>query len=209
MESFYGIPTEKGLIGVDVQSLPKHNYKGSKDELNLISVGTEREYHAYDRLVRSLYEYKKNKGTKKVRIHLVGSLFESTKKLIVQCGLEDDVIAYGKLFGDELYRVYNQCNVGVGPLGQHRIGGKKDTGLKTKEYFGIGLPYFYAGQEEDLPERYPYVLQFPSDESTISFDEIWRFYESYRDDSSVAANMRKTAIDLFSWDRIMEKAITI
>jgi hypothetical protein len=94
-------------------------------------------------------------------------------------------------------------------LGQHRVGGKKDTGLKTKEYFGIGLPYFYAGVEEDVPADYPYVFEVPSDESVIDFDAVWDFYERIRSDENKTENMRAFAQEVFSWDNIMRRALQV
>ena len=79
---FFGIPTEKGKIGVEVDALPMHTYQGDPEELNLITVATEREYHGYDRLVKSYLAYRASGGKAKVRIHLVGELFDSTKKMI-------------------------------------------------------------------------------------------------------------------------------
>ena len=89
------------------------------------------------------------------------------------------------------------------------MGGKKDTGLKTKEYFGIGLPYFYSGVEEDVPGDYPYVFAVPSDESHIDFDAVWAFYERIRGDETKADNMRTFAKNVFSWDSIMAQAFEI
>jgi glycosyltransferase involved in cell wall biosynthesis len=204
---FYGIPTEKGRIGVDTEYLPKHVYLGNKDELNLISVATERPYHGYDRLLKSLKQYNETGGSRPITIHFVGTLLKTTLDCIENYGLRNQVKYYGRLSGDRLKDVYNSCNVGIGPLAQHRIGGKKDTGLKTKEYLGIGLPYFYAGVEEDLPAHYPYAFQVPSDESCIDFEKIWQFYTSYRDREEVASFMRQTAEELYSWDIIMKGAL--
>lgn len=205
--SFYGVFTQKGKIGIDTESLPVHSYNGNKDELNLISVATEREYHAYDRLIRSLANYLNNNGKCKIHIHLVGKIKDSTIDLIKKSHLNNYVTVYGRVCGKELYDIYAKCNIGVGPLGQHRVGGKKDTGLKTKEFFGLGLPYFYAGQEEDIAPNFPYILKVPSDESYINFDDIWSFYLSLRDNSNVAIEMREYANVIFSWDRIMQCAL--
>lgn len=206
---FFGIPTEKGKIGVDTEALRKHTYLGSDEELNLITVATEREYHGYDRLVKSYLAYKASGGKAKLRIHLVGELYDSTKKLIEESNCQENVIAHGRVSGDPLFEIYNQCNLGIGPLGQHRIGGKKDTGLKTKEYFGIGLPYIYSGVEEDVPGDYPYIFQVPSDESMIDFDAVWKFWVSIRTDAQRADNMRTFAREVFSWDSIMTQALQL
>lgn len=207
--SFWGMRHEHQRIGVETNLLPKHYYKGSTNELNLITVANEIEYHAYDRLIKSLAEYKARGGKHIIKIHLVGVLLPSTIQMIQQLGLQDSVIEYGKVYGDQLFEIYDQCNMGIGPLGQHRNNGKKDTGLKTKEYFGIGLPYFYTGEESDLPQNYPYIFEVPNDESMLDFDKIWEFYLSYKDDPSVVDKMRGLAQKIFSWDEIMKKAIKL
>ena len=206
---FYGVITEKGKIGVAVDELPIHRYNGDKDELHLITVATEREYHGYDRLIKSYIAYKNAGGTIPITIHLVGGLYDSTKKLIQESGYKDNIIAYGRVSGEPLHDLYNRCNLGIGPLGQHRVGGKKDTGLKTKEYFGIGLPYFYAGVEEDLPENYQYVYQVPSDESNLDFELIWAFYKRIRDKETLNTDMRDFANTMFSWRAIMQQALVV
>ena len=209
VKDFFGIPTEKGKIGVDTKNLHPHTYCGDPEELHLISVATEREYHGYDRLIASLAAYKAAGGQRKIFLHLVGGLYSSTKDLIKEYDLENCVFLYGRVCGAALDEIYAKCNMGVGPLGQHRVGGKKDTGLKTKEYFGIGLPYFYAGVEEDVPPEYPYILEVPSDESTVDMDAVWDFYERIRSDKNKTENMRAFAQEVFSWDSIMRRALQV
>lgn len=205
VESFYGVKTLQVKIGVDTSSLQRHIYNGSPGELNLISVASEQIYHGYDRLILSVADYVKKGFSRQINLHLVGELKEDTKNLITENGLEKYVHCYGKVYGDSLNKIYAKCNVGVGPLAQHRIGGKKDTGLKTKEYFGIGIPYFYSGCEPDVPKDYPYILEVPSDESLINFNQIWDFYNSWRDNPNVADEMREFATRVFSWDSIMSE----
>ena len=204
---FFGIPTQKGKIGVDVDSLPIHHYVGDPEELNMITVATEREYHGYDRLIKSFIHYREKEGKANIKLHLVGELYDSTVQLINNCKYKDEILMYGRVSGKPLIDIYNCCNIGIGPLGQHRVGGKKDTGLKTKEYFGMGIPYFYSGVEEDLPEDYPYVFRVPSDESLLNFDEIYNFYNTIKDDSKIAIAMRNTAQQVFSWKSIMKDAL--
>lgn len=204
VKSFYGVRTLPIKMGVDTAMLHRHTYNGSMDELNLISVASEQIYHGYDRLIYSVADYVKKGFKRPVKLHLVGELKDETKRIITDNHLEEFIHCYGKVYGEDLNRIYTMCNVGVGPLAQHRIGGKKDTGLKTKEYFGIGLPYFYSGKEPDVPEDYPYIFEVPSDESLIDFSTIWDFFCSWRENQNVADEMRKFAKEVFSWDSIMK-----
>lgn len=199
----YGVPCYSMNMGVDVPNIVPHNYSGVKNELNLISVANENSYHAYDRVISSLHEYIKRNGQVSVKVHLVGTISDESKKLIEKYELNDYVVLYGKKSGKELDCIYDSCNVGLGPFGQHRVGGKKDTGLKTKEYFAKGLPYVYSGEEPTVPDGYPYIMQFPSDESPIDFDAVWTFYQSYVNDDNVIEKMRQFAMDNYSWNTIM------
>lgn len=208
LKEMYGVPCYTTSIGVEVENIVPHKYCGDTAELNLISVANEYSYHAYDRIIKSLYEYVRKNTDKVVKIHLVGTITGETRRLIEKLQLSEYVILYGKKSGEELDRIYDMCNIGLGPFGQHRVGGKKDTGLKTKEYFAKGLPYIYSGEEPTVPKSYPYIMQFPSDESNIDFDEVWKFYESFIHDEHVTAEMRKFASDNYSWDKIMCDALS-
>ncbi len=210
VDDFYGISEVKeARIGVETERIKKHQYVGSKNELNLISVANEMPYHAYDRIVKSLNDYyERDEKLFDIKVHLVGSISSRTVGLIHSLNLQDKVFLYGKKYGDELDAIYDKCNVGLGPLGQHRIGGKKDTGLKTKEYFAKGLPYIYSGEEPSVPENYPYIHQCSNDESMIDFEDVWNFYNTYRDNEEVTDIMRDFAKIHYSWKAIMEDAIS-
>lgn len=208
IDDFYGVPTKETRVGVATEKITPHKYLGNKEVLNLISVANETVYHAYDRIIRSIAEYKKKDGPINVKLHLVGTVSDATKKLINDLGASEYVILYGKQYGEKLDDIYNACNMGVGPLGQHRIGGKKDTGLKTKEYFAKGLPYFYSGNEMDILRGYPYICEVPSDESLISIEDLWRFYNTYSNNDNVVGEMRAFAQKEFSWPSIIKQAIS-
>lgn len=204
-DELFGVPAYTMNMGVDVENIRPHQYMGNQDELNLISVANENVYHAYDRIIESVRAYK---GNVKIKVHLVGEISDTTKALISKYRLQERVLLYGKRRGKELDEIYDKCNVGLGPFGQHRVGGKKDTGLKTKEYFAKGLPYIFSGEEPTVPEGYPYICQFPSDESLVNFDKVWEFYQSYVKDTSVVTRMREFAVANYSWHEIMEDALS-
>lgn len=205
IKNVWGCRTLPVNMGVDLKNYKSHQYTGDRDELHLISVANETVYHAYDRLIRSLHHYYTNGGMYTIHIHLVGVMYDETIQLVNELRLSPYIHFYGKQFGEQLQIIYNKCNMGVGPLGQHRIGGKKDTGLKTKEYFAIGIPYIYSGKEKCLPPDYPYVYEVLADESILDFHKIIAFYHSYREDSKCIENMREFARVHFSWDRIMKE----
>lgn len=201
-KEMFGAPAIKYDNGVDTAGTRPHNYTGSADELNLISVANEQLYHGYDRLVRSIAAYTGTKCT--VKLHLVGVMSQETKNLAAELGVAEQVVFYGKRYGTELDDIYDKCNLGAGPVGQHRVGGKKGTGLKTKEYFAKGLPYIYAGNELVVPKDYPYIMEIPSDESMIDFDAVYQFYRKTADMDPVG-EMRAFAVQNFSWEKVYNR----
>ena len=208
LTEIHGVKAYTMNMGVETSIITPHSYEGDTMSLNMISVANENVYHGYDRLIMSLWTYKQKYPGAQVFIHLVGTISEKTKQLIEKYQLEKSVLLYGKRSGAELDEIYNKCNIGLGPFGQHRVGGKKDTGLKTKEYFAKGLPYIYSGSEPTVPEDYPYICNFPSDESMVDFECVWKFYESYRNDPQVVQRMRDFAHAHYSWDTIMGEALS-
>jgi glycosyltransferase involved in cell wall biosynthesis len=206
-KELWGVKALSFENGVVVNNFRPHSYIGSKNEIHFISVGNEMDYHGYDRIVKSIHEYYKNNGNLIIKLHLVGVVKKQTKELVDKLKLQDIVFFYGKKYGKELEDIYDQCNIGVGPLAQYRIGGKKVTGLKTKEYFAKGIPYIFSGGELLLSDSYPYVMKIPDNDEYIDMNKVIKFYNSIKSDKHLVANMRKFAKENFSWDTCMKRII--
>lgn len=202
LEDFYGIPCLEFGMGVNVSNYKRHNYLGSKDELHLLMVGCDSIYHGTDRIIRSLKAYYdgccNNRG---VYLHLVGDILPKDKKLIDEVHLGDKIICYGRRHGQELDDIFDHCNIALGPLAQHRIN-KKDTGLKTKEYFARGICYLYTGNEVKIDKNYPYILQLTDNEDLIDMDKVFTFYDAIKNIDTFPDEMRCKAREVFSWDEI-------
>ena len=203
-DKLFGVKAYMTNVGVDTESFSEHHYYGNPDELNIISVSNERTYHAYDRIIKGLSLYYQNNPVNSVNLHLVGVVTDATKKLINDLNLSEHIFLYGKKHGEELEEIYNLCNLGLGPIGQHRMGGKKDTGLKTKEYFAKGLPYVYSGEEPSVPEDYPFIFKISSDDNPVDINALYDFYLSYKDNPDTIKKMRQFSADNYSWKIIMK-----
>lgn len=207
IDDYYGIPCIEFGMGVNVQGLQPHHYNGRKDVLNLIMVGCTSVYHGTDRIIASLKNYYENPANQKLIIlHLVGEILDKDKKLISESNLESCVVCYGRRYGKELEEIYDKCNISLGPLAQHRMQ-KKDTGLKTKEYFAKGIPYIYTGDEVCIEDGYPFIFQVPDNEELIDLNDVWSFYEGIRNNEEMVESMRQKAIEVFSWTSIFEKVL--
>lgn len=202
LSDFYGIPCVEFGMGVDVEKYKPHTYSGDKDELNLLMVGCDSIYHGTDRIINSVKEYVEKTGAK-VKLHLVGDILEKDRKLIEEAGLPNNIICYGRKHGDELDEIFDKCNIALGPLAQHRIN-KKDTGLKTKEYFARGIPYLYTGHEVRIEQDYPFIMQLPDNEELVDLSKVFEFYSNIRD-KNCCSHMREKAKTVFSWKSIFEE----
>jgi glycosyltransferase involved in cell wall biosynthesis len=209
MKDFYGVPCVEFGMGVDVDNFKEHEYCGKKDEINLLMVGCSSVYHGTDRIINSMIDYYQNEENKCViKLHLVGSALEKHKELAQNKLVKDKIIFYGQQFGDGLEKIYDMCNVALGPLSQHRLK-KRDTGLKTKEYLAKGIPYVYSGEEIQLEDNYPYIMKVPDTEDLLDLNTIIDFYNGIKDDTDMVMNMRKKARDVFSWISIFEKTFYV
>lgn len=202
-DSMWGKPAMEFGMGVDVENITKHIYTGKNDEYHFITVANETLYHGYDRLIKSLDRYYMENNFPYIFIHFVGEISENTKALVSD-KIKNYIIFHGKLSGEALDSVFAAANIAVGPVAQYRVGGKKDTGLKTKEYFARGIPYFYSGNEEEKLKDFKYIYQVPDDHSLLDFKEIINFYQSI-DTDAAAKMMREYALNNYSWNVKFQK----
>jgi len=106
------------------------------------------------------------------------------------------------LFGDELTKVFNQCQFAIGSLGRHRSGITVIKTLKNREYATRGIPFIYSEQDSDFDHQ-PYVLKAPADESPIDIEQIIEFMAHF---TMKPEDIRHT-VDHLSWQLQMNRVI--
>lgn len=192
--------------GVDFDSIPLHNAQRQNDnsQLHLIGVAEVHPWHAFDRVVAGIGEYR---GSKSVFFHIVGGVHPHHMKknftpLIEEYQIQDKVIFHGTLFGKELDEVFNQCQFAIGSLGRHRSGITVIKTLKNREYATRGIPFIYSEQDGDFDHQ-PYILKAPADESPINIQQIVNFVENRQWNPE---QIRKT-VESLQWKYQMEKVI--
>ena len=112
------------------------------------------------------------------------------------------MVFHGQLFGDELTRVFNQCQFAIGSLGRHRSGITVIKTLKNREYATRGIPFIYSEQDSDFDHQ-PYVLKASPDESPVDIQQIIDFVEHF---DMAPQDIRSTVNDL-RWSIQMQKVI--
>ena len=214
-KEIFGQRTIRISNGVDFDSIPLHQPSALSPQpsaLHLIGVAEVHYWHGYDRLIAGLGEYYKNGGKRDVFFHVVGGVGPSEMydsmhapgfaELMEKYQIKDKVIFHGQLFGDELTKVFNQCQFAIGSLARHRSGITNIKTLKNREYATRGIPFIYSEQDSDFDNQ-PYVLKAPADESPIDIQQIIEFSSSVQ---MQPKSIRRT-VEHLAWKNQMQKII--
>ena len=207
-EHIFGQRTIRISNGIDFDSVKmKTTINDTSKELNLIGVAEIHEWHGFDRLVKGLADYYSKSQNYIVRFHVVGYFFSAEiedefKKIVTDNHMEDYVILYGKKHGQELDRLFEKCDFGIGSLGRHRVGIDRIKTLKNREYAARGIPFIYSETDSDFDTR-PYVLKAPADETAIDIDNIVSFYNSI----SISPEEIRNSISSLSWENQMKTVL--
>lgn len=192
-DCIFGQRTIRISNGVDFDSIPLHQSSAISHQpsaLHLIGVAEVHDWHGFDRVMTGLGEYyerlkMKDEGLKKIDVffHVVGGVHPHRMNniflpIINRYGLQDKIIFHGQLFGDELTKVFNQCQFAIGSLGRHRSGITVIKTLKNREYATRGIPFIYSEQDSDFDQQ-PYVLKAPADESPVNIRQIVDFMSHF------------------------------
>ena len=178
----FGQRTIRISNGVDFDSIPLHQRPvNNLSTIHLIGVAEVHPWHAFDRIMSGIGEYN---GDREVFFHVVGGVHPyrmSTdfEPIINKYGLQNKIIFHGQLFGEELTKVFNQCQFAIGSLGRHRSGITVIKTLKNREYATRGIPFIYSEQDSDFDNQ-PYVIKAPANESPVKIQQIVDFIDHFK-----------------------------
>ena len=211
----FGTRTIRISNGVDVESIPLHQYHTPSDgSIHLIGVAEVHIWHGFDRLIAGIGEYYKNtENPRQVYFHIVGGVHPNERykanafhpgmqAIIDKYGIQEHIVFHGQLFGDELDNVFNKSCFAIGSLARHRSGITVIKTLKNREYATRGIPFIYSEQDSDFDDK-PYVLKAPADESPIEVQKILNFMDQHH---FVPEDIRKT-VEHLSWKIQMKKVV--
>lgn len=214
VNEIFGQRTIRISNGVDMDSIPLHDYHPSSDgSIHLIGVAEVHYWHGFDRLIAGLGEYYRNTNSpRNIYFHIVGGVWKSEmydsihapgfSELMDKYGIRDRVVFHDQLFGGALDNVFNQCRFAIGSLARHRSGITVIKTLKNREYATRGIPFIYSEIDSDFEDK-PYIIKALPDESPIDIQQIVDFIESHRFDP---AEIRKTVENL-SWRIQMRRVV--
>jgi len=162
-------------------------------------------FHGYDRIIKGLKNYYSKEQELRVVFHIVGNISRGLKlkELVNSLNLQDCVIFHGHKEGNELDRLFDKSQVGIGCLGVHRKNVRSLNSLKNREYTARGLPFIYSENDLALEKNSPEFIYKPSfDDSDINIEKIIDFYMNLNISSS---QIRKFAEKHLDWETQMEK----
>lgn len=201
-DKYYGKPAVNIDNGVDVDMIPLRQPANDKNGIHILALASMSYWHGYDRLIKSLSQYS---GDHQVIIHMVGGndggMLPEWRKLTSDLRLEDKIIFHGKLYGDDLTKIFDLCDVGINSLGLYRKNMDATSELKIREYAARGLPFVCS--VEDPAFKYAKEemwIMVANDESIPDMKEIVDFALKMRENPEHPAKLRQYAKDYMSWE---------
>lgn len=206
----YGRPAINFSNGIDVEHIPIREPDLDNKKIHILLLASMCYWQAYDKIIESLASYNKKEN---VILHFVGDdgdgSLKKWKTLVEESGLTKNVIFHGALYGENLNRIVNISDIGVGTLGLYRKNLEGASTLKIREYMSRGLPFVYAGEDPAVSEDCPYVLKVPNDKTSLNMSEIIEFAEQLKNCTDIPYQMREYAKRNMSWTKefssILEK----
>ena len=201
LETFHGVPAIRIENGVDTDTASLRNPVNDPGTIHVLALSSMSYWHGYDRLIRSLAEYK---GSSNVLIHMVGNdgggCMKEWKDLTYRHQLTEKVLFHGPMYREELDQMFDLCDIGVSSMGMYRKGFEDTSELKIREYISRGLPIVssvYDAALEGLDNDLWY--QVTNDDSIPSMDEIVRFAQKVKNDTTAKDRLRAYAAEELTW----------
>lgn len=199
--AIYGVPCIQVLNGLDYAKYPLRQVRAPKaGEIHMLAVASMLPWHGYDRILQGMGNYYEQNGSVNFVFHLVGEGRELAKyrQIVADRHLEDRVVFHGMKGGEELRAIANGCDIAIGSLAAFRIGLKKMSTLKSREYCAWGFPTVNATPTDILDPKDPTCLFVPEDESPVDMTAVADFYDrvyfqSGRTAEEIAAAIRASA----------------
>lgn len=199
--------------GVDFDSIPlKQEAKLVAHEIHLIGVAEVHYWHGFDRIIKGMGEYYARPHSTTVYFHIVGGVGPSEMydsehapgfhELIEKYQIKPYVQFHGQLFGENLDRLFNQCDFAIGSLARHRSGITTIKTLKNREYAARGIPFIFSESDDDFNDK-PYIMKAAADESPINIQEIIDFQQKM----NILPQEIRNSIQHLSWKEQMKKVI--
>ena len=209
-KEIFGVPCINIINGIDQSYIrTRKPVKHTGTDVHMLAVALFQPSHGYERVLEGMHTYYQGNPERKIMFHLVGDGVEKMYgELIRKWALEPYLVQYGRLYGEELDKVFDYCQIGIGPLGLYKAGINKAGTLKSREYCARGLPFVYSGTDDILEENgFPYACQVSNDRTPLDLNDVLEFYDRLGDEEEMIRRMAQFSEDHFQWKSIMKKVV--
>lgn len=189
---------------VDVESISciKQKYDKDKKNINMIAVSFIRKSNGYDRLIEGMKEYYDSDNTSNtITLTFIGTGSEeqNLKTMVKEYGLSDYIYFKGIKIGDELDYYFEQADIAIGSLGDHRVGIYNKSPLKSREYCARGIPFISSVKDPGFDGNESFILNVESNDSPINMNVIIEFIENIKNEENIRRIMRDYSYNRFDW----------
>lgn len=194
--------------GIDLSEINVRTPRVESENVNLIAVGKWQFWHGLDRLVKGIADADIS-TIKKIKLVIVGDgpAIPELKDLVSERDLRQQVTFLGEKIGEELDKLFDNADIGIGTLGMHRKNIKIDSSLKHRGYAARGLAFILCTKDMDFPRSHEFVKYYDETEKAIDIESLLAFGIKMK---QVDPNeIRQHAANKLSWEaktnRILEE----
>lgn len=213
-EEIFGIPTIRTTNGVDLHQIRLVTGTYSSDRIVLVGVAYMQRQHGYERLITGLKEYyDRAVSERKVYLYLVGDGPEKDyyQKLVSRYQLQNYVILYPTMIGEELDEIYDQADIALASFGFYKAGVyHTNSSLKVCECLAKGLPFATGCTIAGIEDTCPFMFLFPNDKTVISIEQLINKFDKLRkgkEKQELAMEIRNFAAEKVSMEKVMKPII--
>ena len=173
-KEIYGIKTLMITNGVEITKIVPRQPTYDK-KINVALVASISAYHGVDKIINAV-EHESQLDNVIFHIAGEGPKFMEYSEKIKNKGLENRIILYGKLTGEDLDNLYNKCEIGISSLANKEKGVVFSSTIKSKEYLSKGIPVIADVMLDvfyDNPKYFFYQLV-----NDFNLKELISFYNS-------------------------------
>ncbi len=210
-ETIYGVKVVSFNNGINTEEIEERNYSGRKDKsLRFIGVANLNVWHGYDRVIRGIAEYYKDKNDIDFLFNIVGEGIElhNLEDLVEELGLQERVIFHGFKSGVDLDEVYNNSDIAISSIGLYRLGKAPRLVLKAREACLKAIPFVAVKGDPVFDNDFDYVY-FVKDEGTpLQVEKIYNWFTNL-DSEEYIEEMNKFAKENLDWRETFKAPISV
>ena len=207
--TIWGIRAIQITNGIEVEPRkilkPARSHSGS----HWVAVGKWQFWHGLDRLLLGMSLSRASLRENQITLSIIGEgpALQSFKNQVMAFELEPYVQFFKSAKGENLEKLIQKADLGIGTLGIHRKGSMINASLKHRTYCAYGVPFILSGVDPDFSEHTPFVRYFSDDDKPIDIVELIAFQDNLQKHKDISMQMIQFASSRLGWKSRMSRVI--